>query len=119
VCKQYTGGYVNVSVQLGTSEGSREPGEGARHGVLILSVTSREDLWRTGLAEEEVDHVEETAEAVAVPLASRDEDDRDIGGNTDGVLSVEVLVIRIVSTERRQSRGGSRLTASIPASASV
>ena len=62
-----------------------------RDGVLILSVTGGQNLRRVCLAEQEVDLVQETAQAVLVVLATGDEDGRYTRGNADGVLRVEIL----------------------------
>lgn len=79
--------------------GRNPPSESARHGVLVLSVAGCEDLWRRALVHEEVDHVEEAAKVVLVVLTSRDEDDRNAGSNTDGVLCVEILEAKALAQE--------------------
>ena len=62
-------------------------------------------MRRVTHAVEEVDDVEETLKrAVAELLADRNEDVRNAGGNTDGVLDIEVLVDEISRDKPKRYR---------------
>ncbi len=66
--------------------------EGLGDGILILAIGGRQDMRRVALTEEEVDSVKETFEGtILVVRAHRDEGDRDVSGDADGVLNIKVL----------------------------
>lgn len=66
-------------------------GKTAGDGVLVLAVRGREDVRRAGLAEQEVDDIEEPAErAVLRVLADGDERRRDAARHANRVLNIQV-----------------------------
>ena len=87
---------------------------GQRDVGFVEAVAGRENSWRGVLVEEEVDDIEEAFQSTVLEvLTNGNEDGRDTGGDTDGVLNVEVLweTVRVC---RRSDEA--TLTASIPAS---
>ena len=80
----------SVKLQLNT-KGYNLRSKCTRDGILILAIAGSENLWWTGLVKKEVDLIKGPAEAVMSSISGRDEDGWDAGGNTDRVLSVEVL----------------------------
>lgn len=66
-------------------------GKTARDRVLVLAVRGREDVRRAGLAEQEVDDIEEPAKrAVPRVLADGDERRRDAARDANRVLNIQV-----------------------------
>jgi hypothetical protein len=66
-------------------------GNGRRNIRLIKPVTCSQNLGWVLFANEEVDHVEETRNAVVVVRSNRKKSDRYITGDANRVLSVQVL----------------------------
>ena len=65
---------------------------GQRDVGFVEAVAGRENSWRGVLVEEEVDDIEEAFQSTVLEvLTDGNEDGRDTGGDTDGVLNVEVL----------------------------
>ena len=74
--------------------------QGARNIRFVLAITGRENLWRITLVQQKVDDVEEALEiAVLEIITDGDEGGRDAGGETNGVLNIEILhcCINVVS----------------------
>lgn len=72
-------------------------GESLGHVGLVLAVGRGHDLGHAVLIRKEVHDVEEASEvAILEVLADRDEKHGDAGGDANGVLDVEVLILRSV-----------------------